>query len=139
MYFAARPNRKEETFGSLGILYAILEIGLLDFIAYFNLATIIIVVPTGITIFSRLATTHGTKIFYSRVCGPTGVVLANSSLDIILDETYYVVAHFRYVLSIGAVFAIIAGFIPRYPLFTGLTVNSSIVKHLFIVIFIGKD
>ncbi|MCJ2033098.1 cytochrome c oxidase subunit I [Methylobacterium sp. J-068] len=159
---------RKPVFGYLAMAYAMVAIGVVGFVvwahhmytvglslqtqSYFVFATMVIAVPTGVKIFSWIATMWGGSIrftaamhwavgfiFLFTVGGVTGVVLANSAVDKYLHDTYYVVAHFHYVLSLGAVFIIFAGVYYWFPKMTGHIIPEWAGKLHFWLAFIGAN
>src|SRR3954465_10735524 len=159
---------RKPVFGYLGMAYAVVAVGGVGFVVwahhmfttgmnvnekmYFTAATMVIAVPTGVKIFSWIATMWGGSItfetpmlwaigfiFLFTVGGVTGVVLANGGVDTYMTDTYYVVAHFHYVLSLGAVFSLFAGFYYWFPKMSGRMYNELLGKLHFFLMFIGVN
>ncbi len=159
---------KKPIFGYLGMAYAMVAIGGIGFVvwahhmftvgmsstaqAYFVAATMVIAVPTGVKIFSWIATMWGGSIefktpmlwaigfiFVFTVGGVTGVVLANAGIDRVVQDTYYVIAHFHYVMGVAAVFAIFAGWYYWFPKISGYMYPEAIGKLHFWVMFVGVN
>jgi cytochrome c oxidase subunit I len=159
---------RKPVFGYLGMVYAMVAIGAVGFVVwahhmytvglslntqrYFVFATMVIAVPTGVKVFSWIATMWGGSIslrtpmiwaigfiFLFTVGGVTGVVLANAGVDRALHETYYVVAHFHYTMSLGAVFSIFVGFYYWFPKMTGYMYNEKLGNLHFWLLFIGVN
>lgn len=161
-------SSKKTAYGNMGMFYAILNIGFLGFIvwghhmfvagmdidtrAYFSAATVIIAVPTGIKVFAWISTMLGSKvstqapmlwstgfIILFTTGGLTGLILSRASVDVTLHDTYFVTGHFHYVLSMGAVFTILAGFTHWFPLVAKVIMHRQKMKSHFLAMFLGVN
>lgn len=159
---------RKPVFGYLAMVFAMIAIGVLGSVVwahhmftvgmslglttYFQVASMIIAVPTGVKVFSWIATMWGGAIdfktpmlwafgfiFVFTVGGVTGVVLASAAFDLTVHDTYYVVAHFHYVLSLGAIFSIFAGFYYWFEKVTGVKYNELLGRLHFWIFFIGTN
>ena len=159
---------RKPIFGYLPMVWAMIAIGALGFVvwahhmytagmsltqqSYFMLATMVIAVPTGVKIFSWIATMWGGSvefktpmlwamgfIFLFTVGGVTGIVLSQAAVDRVYHDTYYVVAHFHYVMSLGAVFAIFAGIYFYLPKLTGKMIPEWAGRTHFVLMFVGAN
>lgn len=159
---------KKEVFGYLGMVYAIIAIGVIGRVVwghhiftvgfdmrtrlYFMVATMIIAVPTGVKVFRWLLTLIGSRLIFQPLLlwvmgfvfmfvlgGLTGIMISNPVLDNFFHDTYFVVAHFHYVLRIGAVFGILAGFNLWWRLFTGCVYSKMKMSILFFFLFMGVN
>lgn len=159
---------KKPIFGYLGMAYAMVAIGMIGFVVwahhmfttgisletqrFFALASMVIAVPTGVKVFSWIATMWGGSItfkvpmlwatgfvFLFTIGGVTGVMIANPGVDRLMHDTYYVVAHFHYVMSLGSAFAIFAGFYYWFPKMTGYMYSETLGKLHFWLMFVGVN
>jgi cytochrome c oxidase subunit 1 len=159
---------RKPVFGYLGMVFALIAIGAIGFVvwahhmytvgmttgaqAYFAVATMVIAVPTGVKVFSWIATMWGGSVDFSTpiwwaigfifvftIGGLTGIVVANPGADRVMQDTYYVVAHFHYVLSLAAVFGIFAGWYYWFPKMTGYLYSGALGKLHFWISFIGAN